>query len=83
MVRRVPATRAVAARMMTPRVRGATITRILARAVAAWAAARAVTLSVRAGPGVVGLDPCFAVADRAPGGLGRVLLGFLLGAPRP
>lgn len=111
---------------MTPRVGGATITRVVARAIAAWAGARAVTLrggagirpramliagpgtggprsarawahcardwahraragsrGIRAGPGFVGLDPCFAVADRAPGGFGRVLFGFLLGAPRP
>jgi hypothetical protein len=82
-VRRVPATRAVATRTLTPCVGGATITRVLARAIAAWAAAPAVTLYIRAGPGVVGLDPRLAVADRAPGGFGRVLLGFLLGAPRP
>ena len=44
MVRRAPATRAIAARMMTPRVGGATRSRVLARAIAAWAGARAVTL---------------------------------------
>jgi hypothetical protein len=43
-VRRAPLTRAVAARMMTPRVGGATITRVVARSIAAWAGARAVTL---------------------------------------
>src|SRR5690242_21316500 len=65
------AARAVAARAMAPRAGRFP----LIRAVPAGAGARAVALR----PGLARL-PAAPRADRAPGGGGRLLLGFLLGA---
>src|SRR6266516_5711819 len=67
-----PAARAVAARAMAPRAGGF----LLIRAMLAGAGARAVALR----PGLARLPAGLARADRAPGGRGRLLLGFLLGA---
>src|SRR5215470_7895629 len=66
-----PATRAVAARAMAPWAGP-----LFIRAMPAGAGIRAVALR----PGTSPRPAALARADRAPGGRGRLLLGFLLGA---